>query len=297
MQQVINKEKLLALHYVYPITVNRLQKLLSPNNLLDDLEQLTPIEFAQIMNITLAKAERILHAYQQVCAVDFYTIYKEMAINAIIFVDEAYPKALLAIYDPPAVLYAKGDITLLQRNCIAVIGSRKATSYSVSALERILPSLIAQDFVIVSGLARGADTLAHKMTMRYGGQTIAVLGHGFYYMYPRENYELAEQMIGTQLIITEYAPPVKVARYHFPMRNRIISGMSEALVVTEAALKSGTLITTEFALEEGKDVFVVPGPIHAKLSEGTNYLLTEGASPVINGEQIVQALKMFLPKN
>ena len=191
------------------------------------------------------------------------------------------------------MLYAKGDVTLFRKpKKIAVIGSRKATNYSVEAMQLLLPPLIKEDYVIVSGLAKGADSLAHKGTIYYGGKTIGVLGHGFFHLYPKENKQLAEEMAQHQLLITEYPPYVSVQKWHFPMRNRIISGMSDALIVTEAALKSGTLITTEHALDHGKDVFVVPGPINAELSKGTNKLLEDGAIPVWNGYQILDELQI-----
>jgi len=192
----------------------------------------------------------------------------------------------------------KGQYSLLtNKKQIAIIGSRKATAYSKRALDLIVPSLVQSGYTVVSGLAKGADTMAHRATIDMGGHTIAVLGHGFNYLYPRENQILAKEMANQQLLITEYPPYMKPEKWHFPMRNRIISGLAQALVVTEAALKSGTLITTELALEQGKDVFVVPGPIDATQSKGTNQLLVDGAIPVMNGHQIVESLDLFSNKN
>ena len=146
------------------------------------------------------------------------------------------------------------------------------------------------DTVIVSGLAKGADTMAHEAAIAYGGKTIAVLGHGFFHLYPKENERLAEDIGKINLLITEYPPYVKPARWTFPMRNRIISGLSDAVVVTEAADKSGTMSTIEHALDHGKDIYAVPGSVTSRLSTGPNKLIDEGAQPLWNGYQIVGSI-------
>ncbi|WJY28750.1 MULTISPECIES: DNA-processing protein DprA [Sporosarcina] len=199
-----------------------------------------------------------------------------------------YPPQLKQLIDPPAVLYTKGNRKLLKKeNLTAIIGARQATSYSVKAMEQIVPPLVANGFVIVSGLAKGADTFAHEAAIRYGGETIAVLGNGFFHLYPKENRQLAEQIAAHHLLITEYPPYHKPAKWTFPMRNRIISGLSRSLIITEAAEKSGTMSTIEHALEHGKEVFAVPGPIDSPLSLGPNRLLNEGATGIWNGFQLI----------
>ncbi|KFL44323.1 hypothetical protein CH76_00495 [Lysinibacillus sp. BF-4] len=283
-------QALLALHYITPLTAKAVAALIQANQL-ERLDTLQVNQLTQTLRITPQRASAILTQFKQLYKVDMQSYYAENAIVPIPFYDENYPKSLLSIYDAPAVLYAKGNVELLKNPAIAVIGSRKASSYTSRVLQQILPELCAQKITIISGLALGADTIAHRLTMQFGGQTIAVLGSGFYHMYPRHNEQLAQQLIEQHLLLTEYAPYVKPARHHFPMRNRIVSGLSQALVVTEAAKKSGTLITTEFALDEGKDVFVVPGPIDSPLSTGTNFLLMEGAIPLLNSQQIIEALQ------
>lgn len=286
--------ELLALHYVYPLTINKLQKLLSPNNLLKQLETVSPSDLAAILNISRDKAMHILKSYCQVVQYHLFDAYQAENIYPLLYTHVAYPQSLFELHDPPAVLYLKGNSNLLMDSKrVAIIGARKATEYSATALKLIVPPLVENNYTIVSGLARGADTLAHEAAIFYGGQTIGVLGHGFYHLYPRENKALAEKMAENHLLLTEYPPYVKPEKWHFPMRNRLISGLSQALVVTEAALRSGTLITTEHALEYGKDVFVVPGPITSQLSMGTNKLLQDGATPIWNGYQIVESLSMF----
>lgn len=292
MKAFINKQ-LLALHYVYPLRLNRFNQLLNEVTSLKDLEYLPANKLQEILRISLDKSHKILTNYRRMLNYNLQDAYTHEGIHVIPFTESLYPKQLFDLIDPPVVLYAKGDISLLQSNKVAIIGSRKATDYSARALQSIVPPLVEKGIVIVSGLARGADTMAHKAAIRYGGKTIGVLGHGFFHLYPKENKSLAEEMAKHHLLITEFPPYIGPERWNFPLRNRIISGISRAIVVTEAALKSGTLITTDHALEHGKDVFVVPGPIDSKESLGTNSLLREGAIPIWNGEQILNELKLL----
>lgn len=292
----VDTHNLLALHYVYPLPLQKLQQLLSPVDVLSHFDRAHPSEIAQALQISLSKAAQLLQSFLNVYRMPLEEAYASADIFPIPFNHAFYPVHLFELPSPPTVLYVKGRTSLLEGKHIAIIGSRKATGYTKTAMDLIVPPLVEQQYTIVSGLARGADTLAHEATMKYAGQTIAVLGHGFHHVYPRENRALAEKMAKEQLLITEYPPYMKPEKWHFPMRNRIISGLSRALVVTEAALKSGTLITTECALEQGKDVFVVPGPIDAEQSKGTNKLLLEGAIPVSNGYQITEMLELFSSK-
>ncbi|KOS69481.1 DNA processing protein [Lysinibacillus contaminans] len=292
----VDTHRLLALHYVYPLPLQKLQQLLFPVDVLSHFENAKPNEIAQALQIPLPKAAQILQGFLRAYNMPLEEAYASADIFPIPFNHSFYPVHLFELPSPPTVLYIKGQYSLLGGKHIAIIGSRKATVYTKTAMDLIVPPLVEHEYTIVSGLARGADTLAHEATMKYGGKTIAVLGHGFHHVYPRENQLLAEKMAEEQLLITEYPPYMRPEKWHFPMRNRIISGLSSALVVTEAALKSGTLITTECALEQGKDVFVVPGPIDAEQSKGTNKLLFEGAIPVCNGYQIVEILELFSNK-
>lgn len=290
-------QELLSLHYVYPLTLNKFQKLAKTLGSIRNIGKLHPTELAEILIISTNSAEKLLTSYHRVVKKNLKNVYDSANIKIIPYYSKYYPINLLELTDPPTVLYAKGDVSLLTQPIkIAIIGSRKATNYSSLAMNCIIPPLVEQNIVIVSGMAKGADSLAHCTTIKYGGKTIGVLGHGFSHLYPKENKKLAEQMEGNHLLITEYPPYVGVQKWHFPMRNRIISGISNAIVVTEASLKSGTLITTEHALEHGKDIFVVPGPIDSEQSKGTNSLLREGAIPIWNGQQIIEELKLFLGK-
>ncbi|MEK4424415.1 DNA-processing protein DprA [Solibacillus sp. FSL K6-1523] len=288
------QKQLLALHYVYPLTWHKFQRLHQYIGDLNELAACSGNMLAKILNMKEDNASRLLIHYKKMLKIALEEYYLSHQITAVSYMSELYPESLKNIYDPPAVLYVKGDLNLLRKTKkIAVIGSRNASKYSEEALKLILPPLINEQFIIVSGLAKGADRFAHEATIRYGGKTMGVLGHGFFHFYPRENQKLGEQMAKEQLLLTEYPPYVGVKKWHFPARNRIISGLSQALIVTEAALKSGTLITTELALEQGKDVFAVPGLITSEQSKGTNKLIKEGAIPIWSGHQILDELQMF----
>ena len=293
-----NLQHLLALHYTYPLTLNELHLLLQKARSIDELKWLSASELAHILNIEVTLALALKRTYSSLLEKDLVEYYASLDIEPISYTSTDYPKGLLQLIDAPVVLYTKGKRELLSfEKKIACIGSRQATQYSVDAFRQLMPPLIEAGYIIVSGLAKGADTLAHRSAIHYGGHTIAVLGHGLHMVYPKSNEELAGYMAQHQLLLTEYPPHIGPRKHHFPMRNRIISALSDALVVTEAAMRSGTIITTELALEQGKDVFAVPGPITSAQSSGTNNLIKEGAIPVWNGYQILEELQMFQIKN
>ena len=289
------RHQIITLHYIYPLPLQKLQLLLNRLEDLSELHTISHIHLAKLLNVSELRANKIKMLYNDYLSIPFEKIYKEKDIHIILYNDQHYPKELLQLMDPPTLLYIVGDLTILSDEKIAIIGSRNATDYSRIALNYIVPPLVENHYTIVSGLARGADTMAHESTIEFGGKTIGVLGSGFDFIYPKENQNLFQMMRKNHCVITEFPPYMGPKKWHFPMRNRIISGMSKALVVTEAAARSGTLITTEHALEHGKDVFVVPGPINHPQCNGTNQLLKEGAIPVWNGYQIVDEMSLFQP--
>ena len=285
------RQQILTLHYIYPLPLQKLKLLLNYVQSSEQIMDIHPHQLAMLLSITYEKATKLKKQYFKFLSIPLEEIYHENNYTAILFNDPIYPKELLHLIDPPTVLYVKGDASLLKLEKVAIIGSRHATNYTKRVLSYIVPPLVNAQFAIVSGFAKGADTMAHEETIAVGGKTIAVLGSGFDYIYPKTNELLFEYMSKCHCIVTEYPPYMEPKKWQFPMRNRIISGLSKGLVVTEAAIKSGTLITTEHALENGKDVFVVPGPVDSEQSKGTNLLLKEGAIPVWNGYQIVEELK------
>lgn len=201
-----------------------------------------------------------------------------------------YPERLKKIDTPPKELYCLGNLKLLnnEKN-IAIIGSRNCTKYGEKVAKDFAFNLAKEDVCIISGLAKGIDSFAHIGALKANGKTIAVLGNGIDNMYPKENLVVFENIIKNEgLIITEYPLGTKPLKQNFPARNRIISGLSDGVLVVEARKNSGTNITVDFALEQGKDVFVVPGNIYSKTSSGTNFLITEGAIPVLNYKDILK---------
>lgn len=287
--QFINR--FLALHYVFPVPLNKLQPLLEYDPKLDELAKIPPHLLAKLCSISLERANKLQKMFQEFVEITMYQMYEKHSIIPILFSDPNYPKSLLNLYDPPAVIYVKGKLELLGNpKKLAIIGSREATEYSAESIKTILPPLIKEEYVIISGLAKGADTLAHELTMSSGGKTIAVLGTGLFHVYPKQNLKLANEMEQNQLLLTEYPPYITPQKWNFPMRNRIISGLSQGVVITEATKKSGTVSTMEHALENGKEIFAIPGSIHSPLSIGPHLLILEGAKPVWNGHQILEEL-------
>ncbi len=219
--------------------------------------------------------------------------YQKEAIHFLMYEDALYPKRLKEIYLPPVVLFYKGRLELFNRLSIGIVGARNHTPYSKEALEYILPDILERKVSIISGLARGVDSLAHQLTLDLNGETIAVIGNGINICYPKENQSLYDAIGKKGLILSEYpldSPPLK---FHFPYRNRIIAGLSHGLCVIEAKLHSGSLITANVALSENRQVFALPGNITSEYSKGTNELITAGAFPIRNANDILDSLHYF----
>lgn len=198
-----------------------------------------------------------------------------------------YPPLLREIYDPPTVLYGMGTLEILKDRTIAMVGMRKISDYGRRAAKFLTDGLCDAGFVIVSGLAYGADAAAHDAVLNHHGKTVAVMATGPDRVYPAVHRDLAERILHSGAILSEYPPGSTGNRYRFVQRNRVVSGMSEATVVLEAAHKSGSLITANFALSQGREVFAVPGSIFSGCSEGTNELINAGATPALSPSQIL----------
>ena len=219
--------------------------------------------------------------------------YRKEAIHFLMYEDALYPKRLKEIYLPPVVLFYKGRLELFNRLSIGIVGARNHTPYSKEALEYLLPDILERKVSIISGLARGVDSLAHQLTLDLKGETIAVIGNGINICYPKENQSLYDAIGKKGLILSEYpldSPPLK---FHFPYRNRIIAGLSHGLCVIEAKMHSGSLITANVALSENRQVFALPGNITSEYSKGTNELITAGAFPIRNANDILDSLHYF----
>ncbi|RRD32345.1 DNA-protecting protein DprA [Streptococcus minor] len=200
--------------------------------------------------------------------------------------DKIYPLDLKEIYNPPTLLFYQGNLELLKFPKLAVVGTRNASKTGTHSIQKLINELDNR-FVIVSGLARGIDTSAHIASLKNGGKTIAVIGTGLNHFYPKENRKLQSYIAKNHLLLSEYGPDEPPLKYHFPERNRIIAGLSRGVLVAEAKMRSGSLITCERALEEGRDIFVVPGSIIDGKSDGCHHLIQEGAKCVISGFDIL----------
>lgn len=226
----------------------------------------------------------------------FMTQFKQLDIKALreefnqfpslSILDSDYPLELQSIYNPPVLLFYKGNLDLLNQEKLSVVGARKCSDTGRQSVAKIIKEL-GNRFVIVSGLARGIDTSAHIAALKNGGATIAVIGTGLDVYYPKDNKALQDYLGKNHLVLSEYGvgePPLK---WHFPDRNRIIAGLSSGILVAEAKLRSGSLITCERALEEGRDVFAIPGNILDGKSNGCLHLIQEGAKCVISGLDVL----------
>lgn len=200
--------------------------------------------------------------------------------------DKEYPLELKNIYNPPALLFYQGNLGLLNKGKLAVVGSRKCSEVGAQSVAKIIKEL-GNRFVIVSGLARGIDTSAHVAALKNGGATIAVIGCGLDVYYPKENSKLQDYISRNQLLLTEYEVGQEPKKFHFPERNRIIAGLSQGVIVAEAKIRSGSLITCERAMEEGRDIFAVPGNILDGKSDGCHQLIQEGAKCITSGFDVI----------
>lgn len=211
-------------------------------------------------------------------------------ISIICLGQDDYPELLSHIYSPPTVLYIKGNSELLNRPAVAIVGSRTPTSYGRSMASKIAADLAAAGLIIISGMALGIDSEAHRATLEIGGYTGAIFGTGIDTIYPAEHRELAAKISQKGYCLSEFSLGTFPDRHNFPRRNRIISGLSLAVVVVEAAARSGALVTADIAAEQGKDVFAVPGPADSSKSDGTINLLKQGAYVATCAEDILQNL-------
>ncbi len=269
----------------------RMQALIQHFGDLEVAWKATPAELAQA-GLSLKLSERIVQARQSIDLERLWAKIEAQGIQVLTWEDEAYPQRLKEIDQPPPVLYLRGDYLTDDVFAVALVGTRRVTPYGRQITEELSAFLAANGITVVSGLARGVDAIAHQTALKAGGRTIGVLGSGVDRIYPPEHRALAEQMLECGAIISDYAPGTPPDASNFPPRNRIISGLSLAVVVVEAGETSGALITAEFAAEQGREVFAVPGSILAPQSKGTNKLIQNGALPLLCADDLMQALDL-----
>mgnify|MGYP001255328045 FL=1 len=268
-----------------------LRKLLSQFGL---PEKILAASRAELARFASAEALQALDSDPVAKAVERALTWLEQPGNIIVtLADAAYPKLLLEITDPPAVLYCRGRTDLLNKPALALVGSRNATAQGNSNAEQFARSFSTAGLTIVSGLAQGIDAAAHRGGLAGEGSTIAVLGTGVDITYPQGNAALAAEIAARGLLLSEFPLGTKALAHNFPRRNRLISGLSQGCLIIEAALASGSLITARASAEQGREVFAVPGSIHSPLSKGCHALIKAGAKLVESAEDVLAELSAF----
>jgi DNA processing protein len=269
----------------------RFQRLLERFGDAESAWKASPADLARA-GLGLKMIERLVAVREKADLSLIWDQIQSKGIQVLTWRDEAYPQRLKEIEQPPPVLYLRGDLTPEDAWAVAIVGTRRVTPYGRQVTEEIASYLAANGVTVVSGLARGVDAIAHHAALRAGGRTLAVLGSGVDRIYPPENRAMAEAIIQHGAIMSDYAPGTAPEASNFPPRNRIISGLSLAVVVIEAGETSGALITAEFAAEQGREIFAVPGNILAPQSKGTNKLIQRGALPLLSASDIMQTLNL-----
>ncbi|WNS77161.1 DNA-processing protein DprA [Bacillus sp. DTU_2020_1000418_1_SI_GHA_SEK_038] len=284
------KFKLIHLHHCRGIGWKTILNILKADPGLKQLYNLSVNDFPH-QNSTVTTPASILHDLQSDFIPQQIRQYQLKDISMITIFDDEYPELLKEIYQPPWVLYGKGDLSLLKNHLhLAVVGSRQYNHYGEDAIHSFFPKLIENKFVIVSGLAAGIDKIAHETAIHLKGKTIGVIAGGLYHVYPQESRKLSVEMMKNHLIISEYPPDTRPVKWQFPMRNRIISGICKGTFVVQAKSKSGSLITANYAVQEGREVFALPGNVFSPYCAGTNELIQQGAKLVKSSEDIIEEL-------
>ena len=251
-----------------------------------------PADALTAVGLTQRIVENILAARSGSLLEKTWALIEQKNIQVLTWEDETYPRRLKEIDQPPPVLYVRGSITEQDEWAVAIVGTRRVTGYGRQVTEEVAAFLAQNGITVVSGLARGVDAVAHETCLNAGGRTIAVLGNGVDRVYPPEHAALAKKMLEQGAVVSDYAPGTPPDAANFPPRNRIISGLCMATVVVEAGETSGALITANFAANQGRDVFAVPGNITAPQSKGTNRLIRDGAQPLLRPEDILESLQL-----
>ena len=284
-------EALVSLNLIGDVGSMRLKKLLEYFDAPENILKAAPEKLTAVFGIGEKIASGI-HSLKKEDLEKELALVKKHGLKILIQEDKEYPENLKNIYDPPIVLYVKGKIEPEDRLAIGIVGSRRASFYGLSCAEKFASDLVGNGFTIVSGMARGIDSYAHRGALKAGGRTIAVMGSGFKHIYPPENKELLEEIAQNGAVITEFSLDTLPKKENFPRRNRIISGLSLGVLVVEAARNSGALITADCALEQGRDVFALPGKVDSNTSFGTNGLIKQGAKLVSCVEDILEEFGM-----
>jgi len=285
-------ERLLILNMVEDLGSVRTRKLLEHFGSLSKVFRAKEKELLKVEEIGPKIAPKIIQSIKEIDIKKELDLVKRHNVKVISFLDRDYPKNLKNIYDPPMVLYVKGKILPQDNLNVAIVGSRLASFYGIKTAERLGFELASRGITITSGLARGIDSSAHKGALKAKGRTLAILGSGILNIYPEEHAILADEISKRGAVISEFPMRTIPDRGNFPKRNRIISGLSLGVVVVEAGERSGALITSDIAMEQGREVFSVPGKIDSVTSKGTHKLIKQGAKLAETADDILEELKL-----
>lgn len=285
-------ERLLILNMVENLGSVKTQALLKHFGSLEKVFQTKENDLKEVRGIGEKIALEIIQSIRRIDLKEELNLIKRYNIKIISFLDKGYSRNLRNIYDPPMVLYVLGDLLPQDDTAIAIVGSRLASFYGMQQAERLAFELASRGVTVTSGLARGIDSSAHRGALKAGGRTLAVLGSGIFNIYPKEHRGLAEEISENGAVISEFPMMTMPEKWNFPKRNRIISGLSLGVVVVEAAQRSGALITSDIAMEEGREVFAVPGKVDSITSRGTNRLIKQGAKLVETANDILEELDL-----
>ncbi|WP_251943064.1 DNA-processing protein DprA [Staphylococcus sp. Marseille-Q5304] len=273
------------------LTTTRIYQLLSEYpNFLEMSEKRCQYLLSLFLNRIKSKYKEAIHnQFIQCTNEDIEQSLKKWRIHYTSIYQSTYPTLLREIYHPPLILFYKGNPQLFnEKRTLAIIGSRQATNYTQRALNKLFPSFNMHHFTIISGLAKGADQMAHQCALDFSMKTIAVLGFGHLNHYPKETRHLRTHLEKDGLVISEYTPYEKPLKHHFPERNRLISGLSRGVLITESTEKSGTCITTQFALDQNRDVYVLPGSLFNPLTKGNLLCAQQGAKIIVKENDFLE---------
>ena len=292
MNEVNNRKVLIWLNSigVSNVTVNKLLRYFEN---ISDIWKVSTDEILSLKGIRSSVKDKIISKRKESVLENILIKIKKNDINVMTVFDEDYPNRLRYIYNNPTVLYYKGSFSEVDKLSLGIVGSRKATSYGKWASGKFSNELSELGITIISGMAKGIDTEAHKGALKGSGRTIAVLGSGLDNIYPKNNKKLYDRICECGAVVSEFPLGTEPYASNFPQRNRIISGLSLGILVIEATEKSGSLITVEHAIEQGKEVFAIPGNINSIFSRGTNYLIKDGAKIVMDMEDILEEVDEF----
>lgn len=289
------RKRLIHIHRCRGITRRTIRKFIHYDPTLKSIYSLNASEIGQFFSLAPNKAS-LFYSDLRAPALKVKIQHDMKTFDIITAVDGIYPSVLKTIKDKPLVLYALGNLHLLKENpLLSVIGTRRPSHEAMLKLKKYVLPLIQKDWIIVSGLAKGIDSYAHQMAINNNGKTIAVLGSGFSHVYPRQNIQLFHQIAAKGLLLSEYPPDTPPERFHFPERNRIISGLSFGTFVIEATEKSGTLITVDQALDQGREVYALPGSPLSPHSTGCHQMIQDGSKLVQEPEDILEDWERMEP--